>query len=287
MGTCRPMAAVALLASTFAATSRTVNAQSPRTVSVLATDYKFDAPASIPAGTVSFRLQNSRKEVHHLWLVQLKGGKTFEDFMKAMESSNTTRMPKWAVDVGGPNEASPGVQAEATITLEPGRYAMVCYVPSPDGRPHVMKGMVKAFTVTSTGATAANEPKVDVTVRMTDYAFELSKPITAGARVIRIENVAAQATRSSSVACFPASRCVRRSTGSTMVRRAWRPCRRSGARAVSPKAVIKSSRPRSSPAITSFSASFPMRRTASRTLTTGWRRNSSSADPTPRSNMRS
>lgn len=130
--------------------------------------------------------------MHHLWLVQLKGGKTFEDFMKAMESSNTTRMPKWAVDVGGPNEASPGVQAEATITLEPGRYAMVCYVPSPDGRPHVMKGMVKAFTVTSTGATAANEPKVDVTVRMTDYAFELSKPITAGARVIRIENVAAQ-----------------------------------------------------------------------------------------------
>ena len=69
---------------------------------------------------------------------------------------------------------------------------MVCYVPSPDGRPHVMKGMVSAFTVVPAGATVANEPKADVLLRMTDYAFDLSKPIEAGPRVIRIENVAAQ-----------------------------------------------------------------------------------------------
>lgn len=166
--------------------------QSPRIVNVRATDYKFDAPASVPAGTISFRLENAGKEVHHLWLVQLKNGKTFEDFVKAMEASGVPRMPEWAVDVGGPNEASPGVSAYATITLEPGRYAMVCYVPSPDGRPHVMKGMVSAFRVVSAGATAANEPKADVMVRMTDYAFDLSKAIEAGPRVIRVENVASQ-----------------------------------------------------------------------------------------------
>ena len=184
------IAAVALLASTPAATA--ITAQSPRIVTVRATDYKFDAPASIPAGTISFRLENVGKEVHHLWLVQLKSGKTFEDFVKAMESSGAPRMPEWAVDVGGPNEASPGVSAYATITLEPGRYAMVCYVPSPDGRPHVMKGMVSALTVVSAGAVAANEPKAEVTLRMTDYAFALSKPIEAGPRVIRVENAAPQ-----------------------------------------------------------------------------------------------
>jgi uncharacterized cupredoxin-like copper-binding protein len=166
--------------------------QTSRVVTVRATDYKFDAPASAPAGTISFRLENAGKEVHHLWLVQLKNGKTFEDFVKAMESSGVPRMPEWAVDVGGPNEASPGVSAYATITLEPGRYAMVCYVPSPDGRPHVMKGMVSPFTIVSAGATVANEPKADVLLRMTDYAFDLSKPIEAGPRVIRIENVATQ-----------------------------------------------------------------------------------------------
>lgn len=182
---------VALLASTLAATSNTT--LPPRIVTVRATDYKFEAPASVPAGTISFRLENAGKEVHHLWLVQLKGGKTFDDFVKAMEAWNgPTRMPDWAVDVGGPNEASPGVSAYATLTLEPGRYAMVCYVPSPDGQPHVMKGMVSPFTVVKAGATPPNEPKADVTLRMTDYAFELSKPIQAGPRVIRVENSAVQ-----------------------------------------------------------------------------------------------
>jgi hypothetical protein len=56
----------------------------------------------------------------------------------------------------------------------------------------VMKGMASAFTVVPAGATVANEPKADVLLRMTDYAFDLSKPIEAGPRVIRIENVAAQ-----------------------------------------------------------------------------------------------
>jgi uncharacterized cupredoxin-like copper-binding protein len=96
------------------------------------------------------------------------------------------------VDVGGPNEASPGVNADATITLEPGNYAMVCYVPSPDGRPHVMRGMVKPLAVTTAGATKPNEPKADVVIKMTDYAFELSKPITAGLRTLRIDNTAKQ-----------------------------------------------------------------------------------------------
>ena len=190
MRTHLPIAAVALLASTLAANPppRAVATRRDRARHRL----QVRCTGERPAGTISFRLENAGKEVHHLWLVQLKNGKTFEDFVKAMEAAGAPRMPEWAVDVGGPNEASPGVSAYATITLEPGRYAMVCYVPSPDGRPHVMKGMVSAFTVVPAGATVANEPKADVLLRMTDYAFDLSKPIEAGPRVIRIENVAAQ-----------------------------------------------------------------------------------------------
>jgi hypothetical protein len=164
----------------------------PTVVTVKATDYKFEAPASVPAGTISFRLENSGKEVHHLWLVQLLNGKTLADFQKAMDSWTSGAMPSWVVDVGGPNEASTGVTAEATMTLDPGSYVMVCYVPSPDGRPHVMKGMLKAFAVTPAGATAPSEPAADITMKMTDYAFDLSQPITPGKHVIRIENTAAQ-----------------------------------------------------------------------------------------------
>jgi uncharacterized cupredoxin-like copper-binding protein len=169
-----------------------VTAQATRIFNIRATDYKFDAPASVPAGTVSFRMQNDGKEVHHLWLVQLKNGKTYDEFVKTMDSWTSGLMPSWAIDVGGPNDASPGADSYATVTLEPGAYAFVCYVPSPDGRPHVMRGMVKRFTVTKDGATPPREPTADVTIKLTDYNFDLSKPIVAGPQVIRIENTAAQ-----------------------------------------------------------------------------------------------
>jgi hypothetical protein len=78
-----------------------LGAQAPRVVEVRATDYQFTAPASVPAGTLSFHFENAGKEVHHLWLVQLRNGKTFNDFVKTMESSGAPRMPEWAVNVGG------------------------------------------------------------------------------------------------------------------------------------------------------------------------------------------
>ena len=182
---------LAMIASAIVAAPGVAAAQA-HSVAVRATDYKFDAPASVAAGTVTFNFQNAGKEVHHLWLVQLRNGKTFNEFLKAMESAGSPKMPDWAVDVGGPNSVAGGASSAATVTLEPGTYAMVCYVPSPDGRPHVMKGMTKALTVTSTGATAASEPQSDVTIKMTDYAFDLSKAITAGTHVVRIENAATQ-----------------------------------------------------------------------------------------------
>jgi uncharacterized cupredoxin-like copper-binding protein len=188
----RLTAAIALALGTSTAP---LGAQLPRVVTVRAYEYRFEAPESVPAGAISFRLENDGKEVHHLWLVQIRDGKTFDDLLKAMDAwtgGGGARMPDWAVDVGGPNEASPGVNADATVTLEPGSYAMVCYVPSPDGGPHVMKGMVKQLRVTAQSAGAAREPKADVTLRLTDYAFELSKRIASGLRVIRIENAGPQ-----------------------------------------------------------------------------------------------
>ena len=165
----------------------------PRVVTVTAFDYRFDAPATIPAGTITFRLKNAGKEIHHLWIVKLSAGKTPADFRAAMKNwGSELKMPKWAIDVGGPNSASPATTAEGTITLEPATYMLVCWVPSPDGMLHVMKGMVRPLTVTRRGATAVDEPTPDVTMTLRDYAFDLTKPITAGHHTIRVENRAAQ-----------------------------------------------------------------------------------------------
>ncbi len=164
-----------------------------RIVTVRAFDYRFEAPATIPAGTVTFRLRNDGKEIHHLWVVKLRNGKTPNDFKRAMQTwGSALKMPSWAVDVGGPNSAGAGETADGTMTLEPGTYMLACWIPSPDGMLHVMKGMTKQLTVTARGATGTSEPQADVTMTLSDYGFELSNPITAGRRTIRVENHAAQ-----------------------------------------------------------------------------------------------
>ncbi len=165
----------------------------PRVVLVTAHDYHFEAPASIPAGIVTFRMKNAGKEVHHLWIVKLDKGKTPGDFVKAMNAwGSALKMPDWATDVGGPNNVGARQTVAGTMTLEPATYMLVCWVPSPDGRPHVMKGMVKPLVVTAKGATPAAEPDADLTMTLDDFSFALSGPLKAGTRTIRFENQATQ-----------------------------------------------------------------------------------------------
>jgi hypothetical protein len=96
------------------------------------------------------------------------------------------------VSVGGPNAVAPGQSTAATLTLEPGNYALVCFVPSPgDPTPHVMKGMISALTVTPSSAPSVDVP-ADVNIHLSDYKFGLSKPLTAGHHVIQVTNDAAQ-----------------------------------------------------------------------------------------------
>jgi|SRR5579884_301966 len=164
-----------------------------RVVIVKAYDYRFEAPATIPAGTITFRLENAGKEVHHLWIVKLAAGHTPAEFQRvANRWGSALKMPAWATDVGGPNSANPGQSADGILTLTPGTYILVCWIPSPDGMLHVMKGMVRPLTVTAKGATKPDEPAADVTVMMDDYSFTLSAPLTAGHRTIRFDNRATQ-----------------------------------------------------------------------------------------------
>src|SRR5690606_3807561 len=46
--------------------------------------------------------------------------------------------------------------------------------------------------VVGSSAPRAAEPKADVTMKLVDYGFQLSEPLTAGRRTIRVENVGPQ-----------------------------------------------------------------------------------------------
>ena len=143
-------------------------------VTVIATDYSFDAPAQIPAGLTTIVLVNRGHELHHVQLIRL--------------SDIKNPLPIWALAAGGPNGAAPGATTEATVILEPGNYVMLCVIPGADHIPHSAKGMARSLTVTPVTTISAEEPQSDLTLTLTEYAFTLSAPITRGTHTLRVEN---------------------------------------------------------------------------------------------------
>lgn len=158
---------------------------SPTAVTITATDFAFQLPAQIPAGVVSFKLVSRGKELHHAVVIRLDQGKTVSDMRDALKQPGPP--PPWAHTVGGPNPSDPGGISEATLTLAPGRYAVVCFIPSPGGPPHFAKGMIAGFEVTPAGGGQVDPPS-DVSIRLSDYAFTFSSALTAGTHRIRVEN---------------------------------------------------------------------------------------------------
>jgi len=192
--------AVVATATVAGALRAGVPANGPRSrnanvVTVTATDYAFQAPDTIAAGRTTFHLVNKGPDMHHIWLIKLEQGKTLKDLVEATKTPGP--LPKWAVEVGGPNTPMPGGESWATVDLEAGRYVMACVIPAKtDGQPHFMKGMVKEVAVTArhgvqqAGKTVA--PAADVVMTLDDYDFRVSSPITTATKTIRFRNVAEQ-----------------------------------------------------------------------------------------------
>jgi hypothetical protein len=164
-----------------------------RVVTITAKDYAFEAPDSVEAGYVTVRLLSRGTELHHVQMIRLDEGHTLKDLFEAMKDPGA-KPPAWMVEVGGPNAPVPGGESAAALTLVPSRYALLCFIPSPDGMPHVMKGMAKEIVVTPARAKVAAKPvkAPAATVTLGDYDFTLSQPLVAGEQTLRLVNAAAQ-----------------------------------------------------------------------------------------------
>jgi len=185
-------AATAVSMATVAGPIAGADAGSPakaRVVRVSAEDFKFDAPDAIPAGLTDFRFLNKGPALHHMQIVKLESGKTINDLRAALTQPGPP--PAWVKEVGGPNAPAPGVESNATLMLEPGNYALICFIDI-DGPPHFMKGMLQGLRVGPATGPAASKPTTDVTVTLSDYSFKPSAPIQKGLRTIRVINEGAQ-----------------------------------------------------------------------------------------------
>ena len=182
--------ALACTESRDASNSQTA-AASP-VVTITSTDYAIEAPDTLSAGFTVFRLLNHGEEPHEANLVRLEGGRTLPEFIKEYGDAVRTVRPRpdWAKRLGGP-AAFPHAESNATLYLEPGSYAWVCNVPGPDGVVHVVKhNEARAFVVRerSTDSPQPRAPQPTVSVRLLDYSFQLSAPLTAGKHTVRVEN---------------------------------------------------------------------------------------------------
>jgi hypothetical protein len=161
-------------------------------ITLNAGDFAFAGPSEAPAGLVTVTMTNNGAEPHHAQLVKLNDGVTMAEFEEALQSGDPNATGPLAGFVGGPAVVGPGASSRVILRLEVGQYVALCFVPSPDGVPHLAKGMVFPFSVTGEDE-GAPDPPADAAVTLLDYSFELPGRVAAGPQVWNVANQGAEA----------------------------------------------------------------------------------------------
>jgi uncharacterized cupredoxin-like copper-binding protein len=173
------------------AASTAAPAAAPQDLTIKATDYAYEVPTTpIMPGLTNLTLVNDGKELHQIQVTRLTDGKTLADFEAMLKAQGP--WPAWAITVGGPNVVLPGAQGTTTQVLEPGLYAIYCFIPSPDGVVHLAKGMIGSFEVQPGTAPSAPLPAGDIQMVLSDYAFTMTPAPSAGTHTFTVTNTAKQ-----------------------------------------------------------------------------------------------
>jgi hypothetical protein len=160
----------------------------PSVVDVEGREYAFVMPGRIEGGWTTMRLTNKGDEWHEFAFMKLGGGKTLADVQRALADPAAQEQgpPDWVQIRAGIPTLGDDESAALTQRLEPGRYALICFLPGPDGKPHVLDGMVRVVDVE--GDSGATEPDADATLVL---GKSLDAPeLEAGERTLALRNEA-------------------------------------------------------------------------------------------------
>ncbi len=114
---------------------------SPTTVVVEMREYAFDYKPPQAAGRVVFEVHNRGRLHHDFVLVPLP-----PDMPPVDEQLRGTTRRRLTLLANLPPRP-PGSRTVFAVDLEPGRYALVCFVQDPDGQQHALKGMNAEFMI--------------------------------------------------------------------------------------------------------------------------------------------
>lgn len=178
------------------------------TVLVVAHDYAFQAPDSLPSGWTTFRFQNRGKQTHFMILDHLPDGKTYQDYHTQLtpvfDSAWAAQqrgasvaeagkilaqgLPSWFADfeeLGGVGLVAPGDTTRVTEKLVPGTYVLECYMKGPDGTFHRNMGMERPLYVTDR-ASGGRPPEADIHVTLRNDALVTTGKWTPGPHTVRV-----------------------------------------------------------------------------------------------------
>ncbi len=190
--------------------SETANDDAP-VIEVDAVEYAFVAPDSVPSGWLSVRLDNTdAKEAHQITLTRLPAGRTMEDVgrdvlpyydsiftlvergeigsVNELGKRSSEMSPEWWGEenkvITDQGVLSAGRSARKTVYLEPGTYMLACYVRAPNGKPHLVQGMIRELVVTN-DSTGASPPEADVEIAVAGDSVRSPDTIRAGDITVR------------------------------------------------------------------------------------------------------
>ncbi|WP_431107238.1 hypothetical protein [Winogradskyella poriferorum] len=176
-------------------------------IKVVSEGMEFQMRDTLEAGWNTFKYQNKSNEVHFFLLEKLPEGirianyknELIPPFKKATELllqgkvdeglKQFETIPTWFSKVkvsGGVGLISPNVVGESTFYLDPGIYAMECYVRMPNGMAHVYYGMLKEVIVIDRES-QLEPPKASVNLSVSSKeGIVLNDSITAGNHIFGV-----------------------------------------------------------------------------------------------------
>lgn len=111
-------------------------------------DYTFSVPDTLAAGSHVIRIANGGQQPHEMLIVRLDQGATAAGLAHWVEGMMKGPPPGAFKLMGGVAAMMPGSHTFSNVTLTPGRYAVLCFVPDmKDGKEHTKHGMLKEFNV--------------------------------------------------------------------------------------------------------------------------------------------
>ena len=162
---------------------QSVGDDKPTKVAVEAKEYEFTFPSEMTGNVIDLEVKNTGKEAHMAGIAKLADGKTMADVQKGDDSA--------LAFVAGVPTVDPGVAGNATFEMQPGSYVMVCFLPAPDGQPHLAKGMIQPFTVKAS-SDDADFPAADVRLEAKEFSYSPNPKVKAGETIVSLTNTGMQ-----------------------------------------------------------------------------------------------